>query len=142
MFVPLFRPLQLGEIFEFIAGNTIQCRAWASTARIHIDCLYYNVTNHIVDQESLSFLPELATEKHWLGQHIENPTIFLDTRPQVFTARGVGAELKFHGWRVSLSNRQPVCNDNSGRLRGVFVSVQAEHKQLATSTLRNNKMYG
>ena len=141
MFVSLFPPLQIGEIFEFVAGNTIQCTPWTSTARIHIDCLYYNVTDHLVDQESLSFKPELVPENHWLAQHIENPTIFLVTRPQTFTARGVESDLKFHGWRVSLSDRQPTCNNNSGGMRAVYISVQAEHKQLAMSTYRKNKLY-
>lgn len=134
--------LEAGDIIEFVAGDTIVCTPWTSTARIHIDCLYYSVTNHFVDQETFSFQTEIARDRYWLGQHIENPTIFLSTRSQTFNARDTKAEHKFHGWRVSLSRKQPTCNNNSGQHRFIFVSVQAEHKQLAMSTYRKNTFYG
>ncbi|MDO5668346.1 MAG: hypothetical protein Q4G44_11065 [Alcaligenaceae bacterium] len=134
-------PLEMGQSIEFVAGDAIQCKPWASTLRLHMDCLYYSVTNHFVDQKTFAFQAEIATNNYWREQHLEDPTIFLVTRSQTFTARGPRADHKFHGWRVSLSDRQPTCNDNSGQHKVIFISVQTEHKQLAMSTLRRYKFH-
>ncbi|WP_432786770.1 hypothetical protein [Oligella sp. MSHR50489EDL] len=81
------------------------------------------------------------SDKYWLLQHNEKALIFLRQGSQTFTTNGVGSDNKFHGWRVSASNKQPTCNNNSSSDNSVLIWVQSEHIETAKATMGKSKFY-